>query len=145
MLTFPPRGTIYLKPFFLPQKMLWAPKNFLNNSRGPPAHYLEKNKGFEAIRTRHFGRTFGKIFVTQFLCGTFSVPKIGHTIMWELFRIQSEFIYLQLELCCPPECTAVAAIRLRMRMRILTHPENSLAASEISEKKLRIKRYELIC
>ena len=27
----------------------------------------------------------------------------------------------------PSECTAVAAIRLRMRMRILTRPENSLA------------------
>ena len=31
------------------------------------------------------------------------------------------------ELGSPPECTAVAAIRLRMRMRILTRPENSLA------------------
>ena len=38
------------------------------------------------------------------------------------------------------QCTAVAAIRLRMRMRILTCPENSLAnfGHEISKGKLRI-------
>ena len=42
------------------------------------------------------------------------------------------------------ECTAVAAIRLRMGMRILTRPENSLAnfSHQISEKKLRIRRCE---
>ena len=42
------------------------------------------------------------------------------------------------------ECTAVAAIRLRMRMRILTRPENSLAnfGRQISKRKLRIKRCE---
>ena len=34
----------------------------------------QKKKGFEANRTRKFTRTFGKIFVIQFLCGTFSVP-----------------------------------------------------------------------
>ena len=40
------------------------------------------------------------------------------------------------------ECTAVAAIRLRMRMRILTRPENSLAnfRHQISNKKLRMRR-----
>ena len=43
-----------------------------------------------------------------------------------------------------PECTAVAAIRLRMRMRILTRPRNSLANFwlQISNKKLRIRRCE---
>ena len=42
------------------------------------------------------------------------------------------------------ECTAVAAIRLRMRMRIMTHPENSLAnlRHQISNEKLRIRRCE---
>ena len=42
------------------------------------------------------------------------------------------------------ECTAVAAIRLRMRMRILTRPENSLAnfGHQVPKKKLRIKRCE---
>ena len=42
------------------------------------------------------------------------------------------------------ECSAIAAIRLRMRMRILTRPENSLAnfRREISNKKLRIWRCE---
>ena len=34
----------------------------------------QQNKGFEPNRTRKFTRTFGKIFVAQFLCGTFSVP-----------------------------------------------------------------------
>ena len=40
--------------------------------------------------------------------------------------------------------TAVAAIHLQMRMRILTRPENSLAKfnHQISNKKLRIKRCE---
>ena len=40
-----------------------------------------------------------------------------------------------------PECTAVAAKPLQMRMRILTRPENSLANfnHQISNKKLRIK------
>ena len=51
-----------------------APKNFLNNSRVLPV-ICQQNKGFEANRTRKFTRTFGKIFVTEFLCGTFSVPK----------------------------------------------------------------------
>ena len=43
------------------------------------------------------------------------------------------------------ECTAVAAIWLRMRMRILARPENALANCwhEISKKKLRIKLCEL--
>ena len=45
-----------------------------------------------------------------------------------------------------PECIAVAAMQLRMRMRILTGPEkfNSLAYSshQISNKKLRIMRCE---
>ena len=50
-----------------------APKNFLNNSRGLPV-ITQQNKGFEANRTRKFTRTFGKIFVTQFLCGTFLCP-----------------------------------------------------------------------
>ena len=42
------------------------------------------------------------------------------------------------------ECTAVAAIQLRMRMRILTRPENSLAnfKDQTSKKKLRIRRCE---
>ena len=42
------------------------------------------------------------------------------------------------------ECTAVAAIRLRMRMRILTRPENSLAncGNQVPKKKLRIQRCE---
>ena len=42
------------------------------------------------------------------------------------------------------ECTAVAAIQLQMRMRILTHPENSLAnlIHLISKQKLRNKRCE---
>ena len=42
------------------------------------------------------------------------------------------------------ECTAVAAIQLRMRMRILTRPENSLANlnHQTSKKKLRIQRCE---
>ena len=45
-----------------------------------------------------------------------------------------------------PECTAVAAMQLRMRMRILTRPENSLAnfGRQISKGKLRIKRCQLI-
>ena len=39
------------------------------------------------------------------------------------------------------ECTAVAAIQLRLRMRILTCPENSLAnfSDQIPNKKLQIK------
>ena len=43
-----------------------------------------------------------------------------------------------------PECTAVSAIQLRMRMRILTRPENSLAnlSHQISNIELRIKRCE---
>ena len=54
-----------------------APKSFLNNSRGLPGRCpVKQGKGFEANRTRKFTRTFGKIFVTQFLCGTYSVPKI---------------------------------------------------------------------
>ena len=46
--------------------------------------------------------------------------------------------------CGVPECTAVAAIQLRMRMRILTRPENSLAnfSHQISNKKLRVKHCE---
>ena len=45
---------------------------------------------------------------------------------------------------CGAECTAVAAIQLRMRMRILTRPENSLAnfSHQTSKKKLRIRRCE---
>ena len=58
-----------------------APKNFLNNSRGLPV-ITQQNKDFEANRTRKFTRTFGKIFVTQFLCGTFSVPNfLGGAIL----------------------------------------------------------------
>ena len=46
----------------------------------------------------------------------------------------------------PPECTVVAAIQLRMRMRILTRPEHSLANfnHQTSKKKLRIQRCERI-
>ena len=42
------------------------------------------------------------------------------------------------------ECTAVAAIQLRMRMRILTRSDNSLATfgRQISNEKLRMKRCE---
>ena len=42
------------------------------------------------------------------------------------------------------ECTAVTAIQLRMRMRILTRPENSLANfnHQISKKELQIQRCE---
>ena len=42
------------------------------------------------------------------------------------------------------ECTAAAAIQLRMRMRILMRPENSLANfnHQIANKKLRIRRCE---
>ena len=42
------------------------------------------------------------------------------------------------------ERTAVAAIQLRMRMQILTRPENSLAnfCHQISKKRLQIKRCE---
>ena len=48
------------------------------------------------------------------------------------------------KLFCPvtrAECTAVAAIQLRMQMWILTRPENSLAnfGHQISNKKLRIE------
>ena len=45
---------------------------------------------------------------------------------------------------CSAECTAVAAIQLRMRMRILTRPANSLAnfSHQITNKKLQIKRCE---
>ena len=45
-----------------------------------------------------------------------------------------------------PECTAVAATRLRMQMRIPTRHENSLAnfGQQVSNKKLRIKRCESI-
>ena len=44
------------------------------------------------------------------------------------------------------DCIAVATIRLRMRMRILTRPENSLAnlRHQLSQKKLRIKHCKLI-
>ena len=49
------------------------PKNRTNRSS---VITVMQNKGFEANRTRKFTRTFGKIIVTQFLCGTFSVPKI---------------------------------------------------------------------
>ena len=43
-----------------------------------------------------------------------------------------------------PECTAVAAVQLRMRMRILARPKLSLAnfSHPISNKKLRIHRCE---
>ena len=46
-----------------------------------------------------------------------------------------------------PECTAVAAIQLRMRMRILTRPENLLAilSHKTSKKKSRIRPCELCC
>ena len=49
------------------------PKNFLNNSRGWPGRYPVK-QGFWGNRTKKFTRTLGKTLVTQFLCGTFSVP-----------------------------------------------------------------------
>ena len=41
-----------------------------------------------------------------------------------------------------PECTVVAAMQLRIRMRILMRPDNSLAtfSHQISNKKLRIIR-----
>ena len=60
-----------------------APKNFLNNSRGLLVT-IQQNKGFEANRTRKFTRTFGKIFVTKFLCGTFPVPKFHPLHPWNL-------------------------------------------------------------
>ena len=41
-----------------------------------PFPITQQNKGSEANRTRKFTRTFGKIFVTQLLCGTFSVTNI---------------------------------------------------------------------
>ena len=49
-----------------------------------------------------------------------------------------------LQIQSAPECTAIAAIRLRMRMRILTRPDNALVylSHQISNKKLRIKRCE---
>ena len=56
-----------------------APKHFLNNSRGLP-FITQQNKGFEANCTGKFTRTFGKVFVAQFLYGTFSVPKNGRPI-----------------------------------------------------------------
>ena len=47
-----------------------------NNSSEQVKGTTQQNKGFQANRTRTFTRTFGKIFVTQFLCGTMSVPEL---------------------------------------------------------------------
>ena len=66
-----------------PNKGPTKPKNRTNSAKefseqfeGLTGH-CPLNKGFEANHTRKFTRTFGKIFVTQFLCDTFSVPKDG--------------------------------------------------------------------
>ena len=52
----PPKSPFWKPPF-------WVPPNY------------PVKQGFEANRTRKFMRTFGKIFVTQFLCRTLSGPK----------------------------------------------------------------------
>ena len=65
---------------FWSQKGLTKPKSRTNHQRifwtirGGYRSWPSKTEGFEANRTRKFTRTFGKIFVTQFLCGTFAVP-----------------------------------------------------------------------
>ena len=53
-----------------------ALNNFLKNSRVYEV-ITQENKSLEASRARKFTRTFGKIVVTQFLCGTFSFPMKG--------------------------------------------------------------------
>ena len=58
--------------------------------RGGCRSLSSKTKGLEANRTRKFTRTFGKIFVTQFLCGTFSVPK------WWVRLLISDFLTLSM-------------------------------------------------
>ena len=51
-------------------------KQFSEQFEGLPGHVpVEQGFFFEANRARKFTRTFGKIFVAQFLCGTISVPK----------------------------------------------------------------------
>ena len=49
-------------------------KAFSEQFEGASDHY-PVNKGFEANRSGKFIRMFGNIFVAQFLCGTFAVPK----------------------------------------------------------------------
>ena len=56
-------------------------------------------------------------------------------------RIRPKFLGRRVSVA---ECTVVAAIQLRMRMRILMRPKNSIAnfSHQISHEKLRIKRCE---
>ena len=55
---------------------------------------------------------------------------------YALTLVMRQEIIVGSEGSCVTECTAVAAIQLRMRIRILTHPENSLAnfCHQISKK-----------
>ena len=77
-----PLSLIFCRPSIRSQKRPTKPKNRTNSTKefseqfgGGYRSLPSKTKGFEANRTRKFTRTFGKIFVTQFVCGTFSVPK----------------------------------------------------------------------
>ena len=71
---------------FRSQKGPTKPKNRTNSTKEFSERFKGRYRslpsktmqGFEANRTRKFTRTFGQIFVTKFLCGTFSVPKKMH-------------------------------------------------------------------
>ena len=69
----------------------------------------------------------------------------SHDTFWKVARTCS---YALFAVCRRAECTAVAAIQLRMRMQILPRPENPLAnfRHQISNKKMRnqvLRRHSL--
>ena len=122
----------------------------------PSKSWKNKRFGTDIPRGRprkNFGlKNFGLIFRSL----EFRIPRMEFRIFRELLReypgtlrelrewpFPSESVFPEIG-WSPAECTAVAAMRLRMRMRILTRPENSLAnfGHQLSIIKLRIGRCE---
>ena len=74
---------------FQPPLTWTAPKNFLNNSRALRSSTRVWGKSHQKIHPRVLTRKFGKIFVTQVLCGTFcpwvrvaTRPQISSSILF---------------------------------------------------------------
>ena len=79
------------------QKGLTKPKNRTNSTRGfseqfkgVAGHYPIK-RGFRGKLRQTVPRTFGKNFITQFICGTFSVPKVLRAQKHVLLQSTSPF------------------------------------------------------
>ena len=100
------QNTCLIKGLGTPDGKSGRPKNakFNHDGSNPPFSALWVKQRFEANRSRKFTRTFVKFFVTQFLCGAFSVPNsekfIGHAKTQTHLKLQNSMPQFNAN-CCP--------------------------------------------